>query len=229
MYKNLFIDLDDTLWDTFNNNKESLEEVYNEFNFESYYTSFEVFFDIYYRKNVTLWDQYRDGKIDKATLTVERFIHLLEPTDDVSTTRALTINESFLKRSSSKTGLIPGAIELLNYLKPKYRMSILSNGFREVQSKKIFNAGLADYFSHTILSEDAGVNKPHPDIFHYALLETSFQKEETLMIGDSWEADIIGAHNAGMHQLWFNPYEIEQQAFKPTHIVKSLLEIKAIL
>lgn len=229
MYKTLLIDLDDTLWDTFNNNKKSIEEVYYEFNFESYYTSFEVFFDIYYRKNTTLWDQYRDGEIDKATLTIERFSHMLKPTGNTSIKQALAINESFLKRSSEKTGLIDGAIELLDYLKHKYQMAIISNGFRGVQNKKLVNTGLADYFSHTILSEDAGVNKPHPDIFSYALNETQFIKEDTLMIGDSWEADIVGAKNAGINQLWFNPYKIEQKAFSPTYTVKSLLEITSIL
>ena len=229
MYKNLFIDLDDTLWDTYNNNKKSLEEVYNEFSLNRYYTSFEVFYAIFQPINTQLWDQYRDGLIDKKTLTIDRFLHLLKPTGCATQQAALDFNQSFLMHSSEKTGLIAGAIELLEYLKPHYKMHIISNGFREVQYKKIENAGLSSYFDQIILSEDAGVNKPNPLIFDLALKQAEAKREETLMIGDSWEADIQGAYNAKIDQLWFNPNKISTKQFDPTYMVESLLEITSIL
>lgn len=229
MYKNLFIDLDDTLWDTYHNNKECLEEVYNEYKFNRYYSSFEAFFDIYFPNNVKLWANYRQGIIDKPTLILERFLFMLRPFGITDTRYALNINDNFLQRTTTKTRLIPGTIELLEYLRPSYRMYILSNGFREVQSKKLTNAGLAPYFDKMILSEDAGINKPHQDIFNFALINTNSRRNESLMIGDSWEADIEGARLSKIDQLWFNPEQIESKGFVPTYTVTTLSEIKQLL
>ena len=108
-------------------------------------------------------------------------------------------------------------------------MHILSNGFREVQYEKIKNSGLLHYFDKIILSEDAGINKPHPDIFTYALKNTNARRAETVMIGDSWEADIAGARDSHIAQIWFNPAGDVANGFEPTHTVEKLIEIKEIL
>ena len=108
-------------------------------------------------------------------------------------------------------------------------MHILSNGFREVQYKKIENSGLKPYFDKIILSDEIGVNKPHADFFMHALKKTNANRSHTLMIGDSWDADIVGAYNSNIDQLWFNPEEHHPNAFTPTYCVKTLSEIKAIL
>ncbi|MDD4729956.1 MAG: YjjG family noncanonical pyrimidine nucleotidase, partial [Dysgonamonadaceae bacterium] len=142
---------------------------------------------------------------------------------------AKKLSDDFLERTTFKTNLVDGTMELLEYLKPKYNMHILSNGFREVQYKKINNSGLKPYFDKVILSDDAGINKPHPDIFTYALKNTHSLRDETLVIGDSWDADILGAYNSGIHQLWFNPEELHPKGFIPTYCVKTLNEIKQIL
>lgn len=134
-YKSLFIDLDDTLWDTYHNNKECLEEVYAAHHFDRYYASFEAFFDIYWPHNNLLWEQYRNNEIDRQTLIIERFRYMLRPLGIEDTKSVLEINNDFLQRTTRKTRLVPGAIELLEYLRPSYRMYILSNGFREVQFK----------------------------------------------------------------------------------------------
>lgn len=228
-YKNLFIDLDDTLWDTHNNNKECLEEIYADYDFARHYTSFEVFYDIYMPHNLKLWEKYRNHEIDRQTLIVDRFLYVLRPLgiEDVKT--VLSINNDFLQRTATKTRLIPGAIDLLEYLRPSYRMFILSNGFREVQFQKLSNAGLASYFERMILSEDANIQKPHKEIFDFALKNTNSRRAESLMIGDSWEADIVGAKQSKMDQLWLNPQGIPAKDFIPTYTVKSLAEIKDIL
>ena len=205
-YKSLFIDLDDTLWDTYHNNKECLEEVYTAHHFDRYYASFEAFFEIYWPHNNLLWEQYRNNEIDRQTLIIERFRYMLRPLGIEDTKSVLAINNDFLQRTTRKTRLVPGAIELLEYLRPSYRMYILSNGFREVQFKKLCNSGLAPYFKRMILSEDACIQKPH-----------------------SWEADIIGAHNSKIDQLWLNPKGLPAKEFIPTYTVGSLEEIKRIL
>ncbi|MEG1544090.1 MAG: noncanonical pyrimidine nucleotidase, YjjG family, partial [Tannerellaceae bacterium] len=124
-YKSLFIDLDDTLWDTYRNNKECLEEVYADYHFSQHYASFEAFFAIYMPHNLHLWQQYRNGEIDRQTLIVERFRYILRPLGITDTAEVLKVNADFLQRTTRKTGLVPGAIELLEYLRPSYRMYIL--------------------------------------------------------------------------------------------------------
>lgn len=228
-YKSLFIDLDDTLWDTYHNNKECLEEVYAAHHFDRYYASFEAFFAIYWPHNELLWKQYRAGEIDRQTLIIDRFRYVLRPLGIEDTQSVLAVNNDFLQRTTTKTGLVPGAIELLEYLRPSYRMYILSNGFREVQDKKLRNSGLAPYFTRMILSEDAGIQKPHKGIFDFALINTNSRRNETLMIGDCFEADIFGAHQSRIDQLWFNPQDLPPQEFTPTYTVKRLEEIKGIL
>ena len=176
-YKSLFIDLDDTLWDTYHNNKECLEEVYTAHHFDRYYASFEAFFEIYWPHNNLLWEQYRNNEIDRQTLIIERFRYMLRPLGIEDTKSVLAINNDFLQRTTRKTRLVPGAIELLEYLRPSYRMYILSNGFREVQFKKLCNSGLAPYFKRMILSEDACIQKPHKEIFDFALKNTNSRRQ----------------------------------------------------
>ncbi len=228
-YKSLFIDLDDTLWDTYQNNKECLKELYAEYDMERHYASFEAFFAIYMPHNLELWAKYRNGEVSRQTLIIERFRYVFRPLGINKPEEILKINAKFLQRTTLQTRLIQGAIELLEYLYPKYRLFILSNGFREVQALKLQNAGLASYFERLILSEDACIQKPHKGIFDYALKTTNSRRAESLMIGDSWDADIVGAYNSRIAQIWYNPKEEQAQGFMPTYTVKRLDEIKHIL
>ncbi|HAC21578.1 MAG TPA: noncanonical pyrimidine nucleotidase, YjjG family [Porphyromonadaceae bacterium] len=229
MYKHLFIDLDDTLWDTFNNNKESLKEVYDIYEFNRSYASFEVFFDRWFPYNNHLWDLYRQDKISKQQLVTKRFEHMVEPMGITDPDFIQQLNKEFLQRSSSKSGLLPFALDILRYLQNKYTLHILSNGFREVQYKKMDNSGLTSFFDKIILSEDAGANKPSKDIFDYALSITSANREDVLMIGDSWEADIVGAHQSNIHQVWYNPHRLSPSDFTPTYEIANLKELQNIL
>lgn len=228
-YKSLFFDLDDTLWDTYHNNKECLEELYADYRLDRHYASFEAFFQVYMPHNLALWAKYRSGEIDKHTLIVERFRYVLRPVGIETVQEVLAVNNDFLQRTTTKTRLIEGAIELLEYLRPSYRMFILSNGFREVQSKKLINSGLAPYFERMVLSEDASIQKPHKGIFDFALKNTNSRRSESLMIGDSWDADILGAYQSKIDQLWLNPDRLPAVGFVPTYTVGTLQEIQKIL
>lgn len=228
-YKSIFIDLDDTLWDTYHNNKECLEELYTDYRLDRYYASFEAFFAVYMPHNLDLWRQYREGAIDRQTLILERFRYVLRPAGIERKEDVLAVNHDFLQRTTTKTRLVPGAVELLEYLRPSYRLFILSNGFREVQFLKLSNARLAAYFERMILSEDANIQKPHKGIFDFALRNTNSRRAESLMIGDSWEADIVGAYRSKIDQVWLNPEGLPAQSFTPTYTVGSLEEIKQIL
>ena len=133
---------------------------------------------------------------------------------------------------SREPGIVPGAKELLDYLKGKgYRLHICSNGFHEVQYRKLRSAGLEDYFSTVILSEDAGANKPRKGFFDYAFTRTGAQRETTIMIGDHYDTDIAGAINAGLDTIFFNRWNVDPKTLnrQPNYIVDKLVEIEKIL
>lgn len=230
--KNIFIDLDDTLWDTFHNNKASLKELFTKYNWDKYFGSFEFFFSIYMPNNEALWHEYRHGHIDKPTLILERFRKPFSKYISLSKEQILDWNTEFLNITGKKTRLCPYAIEALEYLHRYYKIYILSNGFREVQEAKLNNGGLTPYIDAMIVSEDAGINKPNKKIFDFALSKAQARLSESIMIGDSWDADIIGANNAGMASIWYNPEKKETPKDRttiPIHIIYSLKDIIQIL
>ena len=228
-YKSIFFDLDDTLWDTYHNNKECLEEIFTDYSFDRYYDSFDTFFQLYMPYNLTLWKKYRNHEIDRQTLILERFLYVLRPMGNIDNEYVFQLNHDYLRRTTQKTKLISGAIELLEYLSPFYRLFILSNGFREIQVLKLKNAALSSYFEKIILSEDAKIQKPHKEIFDFALKNTNSRRRESLMIGDCFEADIEGAYHAKIDQLWFNPGNLPCKKIIPTYQVRTLGEIQCFL
>ncbi len=228
-YKHLFIDLDDTLWDIHQNSKECLAEIYNDYGYNKYFKTFEHYYNVYMPSNFHLWGLYRNGEISKDELIVERFLVPVREFGIDDADYAKQLSDDFLERTTRKTKLVDGTMELLNYLKPNYEMHILSNGFTEVQYKKIENSGLKPYFDKIILSDQIGINKPHTEFFIHALEQTNANPAQTLMIGDSWDADIVGAYNSNIDQLWFNPKGLQPEGFTPTYCVKALHEIKGVL
>jgi len=230
-YKDLFIDFDDTLYDTHGNAVIALSETFDCFHLDQYFSDPQVFFDAYWTANIDLWTRYAKGEITRDYLIVERFRRPLSVGKGLEVTEKLCLemSDKFLDFCASKPGVIDGAYELMDYLKRQgYRMHMCSNGFHEVQYKKLAACGLRDYFDTIILSEDAGVNKPSPLYFDYALKVSGANKETTLMIGDNLQSDIIGAHNAGLDTILFNRWNDNPSSI-PTHTVVTLREIMGIL
>ena len=230
-YKDLFIDFDDTLYDTYGNAVIALSETFNAFHLERFFSDPQVFYDAYWEANIDLWSRYSKGEITRPYLILERFRRPLSVGDGLPVTEdlCLEMSDRFLDFCSSKPGVVEGAHELMDYLKQKgYRMHMCSNGFHEVQYKKLAACGLKSYFDTIILSEDAGANKPSPLYFDYALKVSGADKATTLMIGDNLQTDIIGAHQAGLDTILFNRWKVEYSSV-PTHIVATLGEIMNIL
>ena len=228
-YKNIFIDLDDTLYDFSAASREAFKETYEQLHYERYFDSFEHYMEIYTPYNLEMWRLYGEGKITKEELNRRRYSYPLEAVGVNDQKLAAEFCREALGRIPTKGNLVSGATELLEYLRPKYRMYILSNGFVELQSRKMATAGIKRYFDDIILSEEIGVNKPRPELFEYALKKTGAKLEESIMIGDMFDTDIVGAANIGMDQIFFNPKQMTGTSFKPTYEVRQLLEIKEIL
>jgi putative hydrolase of the HAD superfamily len=228
-YKNLFIDLDDTLYDFSGASRESFMETYDLLHYERFFDSFDHYLSIYEPYNLELWRIYGEGKITKAELNRRRYSHPLEVVGINDQELADRFCREALGRIPTKNKLIEGAIELLEYLRPKYRMYILSNGFTELQSHKMRTTGIDKYFDALILSEEIGVNKPNRELFEYALQKSASDVKESIMIGDMFETDIVGAANIGMEQIYFNPKKKDDNTFAPTYMVTELLQIKDIL
>lgn len=227
-YTTVFIDFDDTLIDTNANAKKCMKLVYEGHNVKQYYPTFEEFFEVYETNNLKLWSEYSKGVIDKETVLNTRFVKPFENFPEVDTQYMSKMSEDFLARIVLMGTHIEGAEKLLAHLKSKYKVVMLSNGFTELQYKKVESAGLTQYFDEIILSDAVGVNKPHPDIYKYALDKSDSVAAKTIMIGDNILADIEGAMNSEIDQIWFNPKDKETDLL-PTHTVKHLLDILDIL
>ncbi len=238
-YLDLFIDFDDTLYDTYGNAVIALREIFEAFRLDRFFPNPQVFYDAYWTANIELWGQYAKGQITRPYLIVERFKRPLCVSEELRVKSeadasafqdfCLEISDKFLEYCSSKPGVVEGAHELMEYLKQRgYRMHMCSNGFHEVQYKKLAACGLKDYFTTIILSEDAGANKPSFLFFDYALRTSGAQRETTLMIGDNLQTDILGARDAGFDTILFNRWNLDPTDI-PTHTVASLREIMEIL
>ena len=230
-YKDLFIDFDDTLYDTYGNAVIALRETFEAFRLERFFADPQVFYDAYWAANIDLWTRYSKGEITRPYLIVERFRRPLSAGQglDVTEPFCLEMSDKFLEFCSSKPGVVEGAHELMDYLKHQgYRMHMCSNGFHEVQYKKLAACGLKDYFDTIILSEDAGANKPSMQYFDYALRQSGADIATTMMIGDNLQTDIMGANRAGLDTILFNRWGIEPSSV-PTHTVETLRDIMKIL
>lgn len=196
-----------------------------------YFDNFDQFFDIYAHRNIELWELYGKGEITKEYLSKERFLYPLSKMGVNDEELAEQIGQQYLDNLPTKTALMPHAIELLDYLTAKkYPLTIISNGFVEVQYRKMRSSGIEHYFQYVVLSEAAGALKPDKQIFEYALELNGAKASEAIMIGDSYAADIVGAQNAGIDQVYY-PLHYPENGVKPvcTHMIRSLKEVMKML
>lgn len=229
-YKDLFFDLDHTLWDFETNSKECIQELYNRYELAGLgILDFDGFYDTYSAHNHRLWDRYSKGFIKQEELRWKRVYLSLLDFKVANEKLSKEISNAYLEILPNKTNLFPYTIEVLNYLKNKdYRMHLITNGFESVQFKKINNSGLSDYFIEVITSEASNSLKPHKDIFEYALKNANASVSESIMIGDNESADIQGGINIGMDTIFVN--HIQAVPTVPaTYTITHLKELEAIL
>lgn len=211
------------------NSRETLSELFHEMRLESHgVADVEAFIESYEWVNDQKWAQYRKGEIDKETLRKTRFRDALKHFEIDHPELAHSMEVAYIDRSPHKTNLFPGAQEVLDYLKAKYSLHIITNGFSEVQDVKLSKSGLKPFFNSVITSEEVGVNKPDPKIFLHALKSADAKRNRSVMIGDSLEADIRGARRVGMHAVYFNPEANSHEDNLPFEI-DSLGQLKQLL
>jgi len=229
MFKNIvtdiFFDLDHTLWDFDKNSALTFEKIFLE---NGLVIDLDDFLEVYIPQNLAFWKLYREEKISKTDLRYQRlktvFDILGKPVSDETIN---LLSDEYIANLSSFDHLFPGTKDILDYLKGSYRLHIITNGFQEIQEKKMRNSNIHGYFDKIIDSEMAGVKKPNPIIFELALKTAETIPEKSLMIGDNLEADIQGAQAVGFHAMHFNAHGTAPHKLCP--IIEHLHEIKTYL
>jgi len=229
-YKDLFFDLDHTLWDFELNSKETMQELYVTHHIAALgITDFDAFFNIYTAHNHRLWDRYAKGFIKQEELRWKRIYLSLLDFKIANEQLSKDMSLEFLQILPTKKKLFPHTIEILNYLKEKdYKMHLITNGFESVQIQKIKNAEIAHYFNEVVTSETSNSLKPNKEIFEFALKSSNAVLSESIMIGDNETADIQGGINIGMDTVFVNHLKVAP-TLPATYTITHLKELEEIL
>jgi putative hydrolase of the HAD superfamily len=206
-YKAIFLDWDDTIGDFSRSAKCALTTMF-EIHQLYQYTDYDTFVQKYSEHNTLLWEQYGRDEVTKEVLKIDRFLYPLMHAcgmEETSETRVLArrMCEDFLRMTNHFFSIIPDADKMVKTLASRYPLTIVSNGFVESQYLKFRKSGLEPYFTHVVLSEEVGAQKPNPRIYEEALRINGITADEALMIGDSYTSDVEGARAAGIDQMWF--------------------------
>lgn len=221
----VFFDLDHTLWDFDKNSGLTFEKI---FELNEIDINLNDFLKVYEPINLNYWKLYREEKIDKASLRYKRLsdtFNILE--FEVKSRTINRLSEEYIEHLCTFNHLFDGTLELLEYLAPKYKLHIITNGFKEVQHGKLNNANIDHYFDTVTNSEMVGVKKPNPKIFSHALQIAKADIDESIMIGDNLEADVLGALDIGLDAICFNYHK--ENLSNGIKFVDNLLDLKHYL
>jgi putative hydrolase of the HAD superfamily len=229
MYKHLFFDLDHTLWDFDRNSAESIAELYETFNLADVgIPSAEAFSHHFITINRKLWADYDKNLIEHSYIRQHRFPLVFQSLGVDESAVHADLNVEYLRLLPRKPHLLDSAREVLDYLKGRYTMHIITNGFAEIQAIKLDSSEIAHYFTHVITSETANAKKPNPLVFQYAMEISGTNVSESIMIGDNYEADILGAKSVNMDTVFYNPQGVLVED-QPTYDIRHWKELMAIL
>ncbi len=225
--KHVFFDLDRTLWDLERNSQVVLEHLIETYGLEGKCkaTSNEII-KTYKQVNKALWQQYNSKKIDKNQLRSSRFTKTLASFDYHFVGFGTYLEKEFMEKSPYQSNVIDGAFQILDYLKDKYSLYILTNGFSDVQNLKLKNSNLSGYFKQVFISEEIGFHKPDPQLFEYVMEKTGAKKEECLMVGDDENCDILGAIHSGWKAIRIDH---EENKSLPYPCIQNLAQLKDII
>lgn len=228
-YKTIFFDLDHTLWDYETNSKETLEDLYVGYGLQTMgVPTLAAFQENFHEVNESLWYLYDRGLIDSTVIRQERFKKILAPFQITNEKLIGDLSHDYLYNCPRKGALLPGALPVLEYLQHKYALTLITNGFEEIQTMKLASGNITHYFDHVITSQKAGFKKPAREIFDYALQLRGHEAAHAVMIGDNLTTDIAGARNASVDTIFFNP-DRKPHEEEVTHEIAALTELMTIL
>lgn len=223
--RHVFFDLDHTLWDFDKNSALTFEKIFKIHNIE---VEIDRFLKVYEPINLSYWKLYREERIDKENLRYKRLkdsFDSIEHTIEDEVINKLSVD--YIEYLTSFNHLFHDTLDILNYLKPRYKLHIITNGFHEAQEKKMKASNILHYFETVTNSEMVGVKKPNPLIFNFALDQAKAKPNESIMIGDNYEADILGALDVGLEAILYNIHKLEPKA--NIKEVDTLLQLKNYL
>ena len=227
-YKCIFFDLDHTLWDYEANAREMLMELHASHKLQDRGIVFEEFHGHFKTINVELWNLYDRGLIDNEVIRTQRFTRVLDQFKIREDKLSAALSYEYLHGCPKKSNLLPHAKEVLEYLSRNYLMTVVTNGFEEIQTVKLLSGDITHYFDHVITSQNAGFKKPAREIFEYALSMNKMKCHEVIMIGDNLVTDIGGARNASIDTVFYNPAGVPHDE-QVSHEIKCLSELRDIL
>lgn len=228
-YEHLFFDWDHTLWDFETNSKKVLEQIYYEYNLRRFgILSPNHFIEVYMPINYRMWREFREGKIDTETVKYKRFEETFKEFGVINIDLAMEVKAFYLSRLPLGGVLMPNVIQTLSELEGKYQLHVVTNGFLEVTEYKIKHSNIASFFKVILSAEEVGVLKPNPQVFEEAFKRSGATADNSLFIGDNLIADVQGARNVGMHQVYYNP-EKEVHEDNPTYEIADMHELVSIL
>lgn len=202
--KHIFFDLDHTLWDFDKNSALTFEAI---FRGENLVIDLPHFLKTYIPINNDYWKLYRENKITQEALRTGRLRDCFNCMEvEISQEVIENLATNYIKLLPNYNNLLEDAVDVLEYLKNKYALHVITNGFEEVQHLKLLNSEISAFFNTVTTSEEAGVKKPDKKIFALALDKANGSPEESVMIGDNYEADILGAEGVGMQTIFFDYY-----------------------
>ncbi|MDR2064178.1 MAG: YjjG family noncanonical pyrimidine nucleotidase [Prevotellaceae bacterium] len=229
-YKHILFDLDRTLWDFDADTRNTIKEIFCNCKFNKQINDFDAWYAAYKMHNIRLWEDYALGKITKTALRNTRFYLAFKDFGIDDEKLGIKFGEKFVEESPKRTTLFPDTHETLTYLRNKnYQLHVVTNGFNEIQFKKLESTDIKKYFTKIFTCENTGYNKPHIKFFRHALSSLHSSKKEAIIVGDDFVSDISGAKRAGIDQIYFKPKDASEPPVKPTFLINSLIELKNIL
>lgn len=228
-YKAIFFDLDHTLWDYETNSRETLAEMYEHYGLAGKgVPDAASFADVFRQINDHLWYQFDRGLITSEIIRRDRFIAVLRTFGIDDAELASRLSDDYIHACPRRCNLMPHAVDTLQYLSGRYALTVITNGFDDVQKTKLESGNLSSFFNHVVTSQKAGRRKPAKEIFEYALRSNAVRPHEALMVGDNLITDIGGACNASIDTAFFNP-ERTRHDTPVNYEISSLIELCELL
>lgn len=223
--KAVLTDIDNTIIDFDKSAFKAIEDCAKDFKLSLPDGHFEVFGKV----NNELWGLLEQGKIQKKDIYKRRWTGIFKELS--ITADGMAFENAFRQKMQSTAIPIDGAEALLKYLHEKYTLCTASNSSKIQQEKRLKLLGFDKYFDFFFTSEEVGFQKPSRDFFEFCCKRLQpISSEETVIIGDSIKADIVGAKNFGIKSVWFNYYhQHSPEGSLADYEVHSLSEIQHIL